>query len=358
MPEFEDFQSFRSPKDKVYNITVAGAPGGRGICNTMHGRGMIISTQAELTPETTLIILVGQNGGSPFCSSSDYFPWCEGPPLSLKSAVECGNAWFDNINAIAPEIFSESGGGGGGGASMIRVIRGRYDVATYPLIIAGAGGGSSTIITNYTLLVTQYESNLTSEELYQTYMDAKVPDINSRGGERGTTSINDTILRSGVGGGYIYDMPYSQPKVVDGENLYDEPIGGEECFMGQKPFLGAVGGYGGGGGGCGGGGGGGGFTGGDVLGAANTLPGGGGISYVGNFSTHLNFVQYFINNRSYGYVDIVAANCDCVHVCTVHSKRNKYECLCPNNTQLAPDLNDCYYSECSYTTKLTLRLYK
>ena len=309
---------------------------------------MIVSTQVELTPETTLIILVGQNGGSPFCSSSDYFPWCEGPPLSLESALECSNVWFDNINEIAPEIFSESGGGGGGGASMIRVIRGRDDVATYPLIIVGAGGGSSAIMTNDTLGVIHSERSLISEELDQAYMDAKVPDVNSHGGERGTTNVNDTILRSGVGGGYIYDMPYSQPKVVDGGNLFDEPIGGDECFMGQKPFLRAVGGYGGGGGGCGGGGGGGGFTGGDVLGTGNTFPGGGGISYVGNFSTHLNFVEYFISNRSYGYVDIVAADCNCAHVCAVHSEQNEYECLCLNNTRLAPDLNDCYYSECGY----------
>ena len=40
-----------------------------------------------------------------------------------------------------------------------------------------------------------------------------------------------------------------------------------------------------------------------------------------------------------------AADCGCVYECVVYEEEDQFECLCPNNTQLAPDLSDCYYSE-------------
>ena len=104
----------------------------------------------------------------------------------------------------------------------------------------------------------------------------------------------------------------------------------------------------GGGGGPGGAGrpGGGGYTGGSVIGDINTAPGGGGHSF--SRATQSDNVipgSYTYNTEEDGYMDIVARDCGCVYKCVVYEQEDQFECLCPNNTQLAPDLSDCYYSE-------------
>ena len=345
--DFKDFQVFQAPEPGLYNITVAGAPGGRGLCNILYGRGITVSVQVELTSEIDLLILVGQSGEDPCSLDSDFF-LCEEPPKTFQNATDCKTRWLQHLESLTiPELFGVTGGGGGGGASMIRVLRGSDGVVTFPLIVAGGGGGTGATLVEYDQIFHRTSSNMTDEELYQAYTDGKEADRNSSVGSRGFTDISDPEqLRAGVGGGYIHlPNPLAVERRVDGGNLFVNPIGGEECSPTLMLFTRAVGGYGGGGGGCGGGGGGGGFTGGAILGSSNTIPGSGGTSYLGTFSPRPNLLQYTINDKLYGYVDIVPADCGCVYECAVHEEKNQFECLCPNNTQLAPDLSDCYYSE-------------
>ena len=49
--------------------------------------------------------------------------------------------------------------------------------------------------------------------------------------------------------------------------------------------------------------------------------------------------------RDDSFVDIILAHCGCVHTCLVNSTEDTFECLSPNHTILAPDLNDCYIGE-------------
>ena len=87
-----------------------------------------------------------------------------------------------------------------------------------------------------------------------------------------------------------------------------------------------------------------------------TVPGGGGYSFIGNSITtsfrvctigdgHLN------RERDNGFVEIVLANCGCVHDCLVNLTEDQFECLCPNNTMLAPDLSDCFVGELCYNLR-------
>ena len=64
--EYEGAQGFRVPMNGLYNITVAGAGGGRGICNgEFGGHGYQRTVQVELSTEYELLILVGQRGTGP-----------------------------------------------------------------------------------------------------------------------------------------------------------------------------------------------------------------------------------------------------------------------------------------------------
>ena len=61
---FEDYddidgaQGFRVPRAGLYNITVVGAAGGRGLCNIEVGHGLVHRIQVELSTVHELIILV------------------------------------------------------------------------------------------------------------------------------------------------------------------------------------------------------------------------------------------------------------------------------------------------------------
>ena len=60
-------QGFRVPRAGLYNITVAGAAGGRGLCNPEIGQGLVQKIQVELSLRYELLVLVGQRGLGP-CS--------------------------------------------------------------------------------------------------------------------------------------------------------------------------------------------------------------------------------------------------------------------------------------------------
>ena len=346
---YEGAQGFKVPRSGLYNITVAGAAGGIGVCNFEYGRGLVVQLQANVSSEFDLLVLVGQRGVSP-CDINPSHELCGNPPTTVEQSMECGAQWND--------IYS--GGAGGGGASMLwqrNATSGEF--CSYPFVVAGGGGGSSAIL-DYDIVeeivlelaMLDYELlNLTdcendSELCYQELLNAKSelwnPELHDYPGIQGFRyPINDI---SGVGGSFS-----PQPDQLDeeGGSLSDcEKFaeGGFDCGRGEffsVEFEGVYGGFGAGGGGCGEGGGGGGYSGGDVLFYGNAVPGGGGYSTL--YGWHDIPDGDFSLNDGDGYVEIVPADCGCVYECAVSGE--EFECLCPGETQLAPDQSNCYEGE-------------
>jgi hypothetical protein len=58
-------QGFQIPREDVYNVTIAGAAGGRGLCNIHFGHGAEMNFQIPLSPDYELLVMVGQMGQSP-----------------------------------------------------------------------------------------------------------------------------------------------------------------------------------------------------------------------------------------------------------------------------------------------------
>ena len=364
-------QSFRAPRVIVYNVTIAGAAGGTGLCNSEYGRGLVQHT-SFIPPNTSFVwlILVGQRGLGP-CETGEPDPehiLCQNPPLDLEESANCSEAyhqWLQTLNDADTEesILSFSGGAGGGGASFLGFRDSRPELDIRAVGISGGGGGSSVLLNISVIqdLLPALENNtLNDSTLYRDLLNANsttnnlVNDIED--GFRGYRVESD-ITTAGVGGGVTDSVDY-QSTQADGRAIGHEKdfaLGGTHCAANDFSSIplqlrGGDGGFGGGGGGCGGGGGGGGFTGGAVLGDTNTTPGGGGYSFN---SASCNTAEscsvppgsYTYNTEVDGYVDIVAADCGCVYECVVYEEDDQFECLCPNDTQLAPDLSDCYYSE-------------
>ena len=348
----------------MYNITVAGASGGRGLCNTVFGFGAVQKLQVELSLEHELLILVGQHGIGP-CEVDDVDPelWqllCEDPPSSFNESEECQVVWREwlleayNSSVVAGLFYIVTGGGSGGGASMIRLIEAESEeFANRPLVVAAGGGGSPAVLVYRTDYFANPNTTLTIEEQYHQYLHSRpfFPNAPVPSGVRGNRDETFTAFSSGAGGGWSRQLSLIDA-AIDGMPL-GEPLnfaqGGFDCaVLGTDPYpvKGVYGGFGGGGGGCGGGGGGGGFMGGSVLVRASPVEelGGGGFSVYFNNSP----VTLYDRGSGYntammdGYVDIVLSDCGCVHKCVVDEEADQFECLCPEGTQLAPDQSDCF----------------
>ena len=351
--DYEGAQGFKIPRETLYNVTVAGAAGGIGICSFEYGFGLKRKVQIHLSLDYEILVLVGQEGSSP-CELDSSHILCQNPPRTATAADHCMNMWRDWINEayesqlsdvqLLDAVYLYSGGAGGGGASMIwpRTVADN-DFLELPLVISAGGGGGAAVL--------DYNTAINSSELnYRMFINA---DTSSNvTGTRGYRSPNTEqfLYSAGAGGGW-YNLLTTLN--FDGQYLSQADRfaeGGADC--GQMlasglgidvPFESVNGGFGGGGGGCGGGGGGGGFHGGGVLAInSNMYPGGGGYSLLENNSA---LPLYFIEdgfNDSDGFVDIVPADCNCAHQCVVYEEDEQFECRCPNNTFLAPDQFDCF----------------
>ena len=362
-------QLFRAPRVTVYNVTIAGAAGGTGLCNGEYGRGLV--QHISFTPPNTSfvwLILVGQRGLGP-CETGEPDPGhmlCQNPPQDLEDSTNCNESyhqWLQTLSSTdAERTLSFSGGAGGGGASFIGYRDSRTFLDIRVLGISGGGGGSSSLL-DYSVIRDLFPQlsnfSVNDSALYLHQLDASPFTENAlldhSKGLRGY-KVESDIVTAGAGGGVVgsVDYPTSQE---DGKAIglvEDFAIGGTHCARSDLSNIPlqlreADGGFGGGGGGCGGGGGGGGYTGGSVIGDANTTPGGGGYSFSSatcvTQSCNVPPGSYTYNTEGDGYVDIVAADCGCVYECVVYREEDQFECLCPNDTQLAPDLSDCYYSE-------------
>ena len=342
---YEGTQGFRVPKTALYNITMAGAAGGRGLCNYLSGFGFVQKFNVELSPAHDMQILVGQRGKGPCDVNSSHTLCHSALNLSLVNGREACNAtWWRSLSNIefGNDIYSSVGGGGGGGASMIRLRNtNNGELTMLPLAISGGGGGSPAL---YTL-----EVGLNMME-YKSFLNAKgnncdpvhSPSISMQG------YMNSTSPIAGAGGGLFRSMHFISDS--NGGYLCEElkfAIGGLDCVREwEHPFQGANGGFGGGGGGCGGGGGGGGFTGGAVLDGTNDTPGGGGYSWIDNSRSKAVEVDRVWNDGD-GYVEIVPADCGCAFTCSVYAEDDQFDCTCPEGTNSTPDEMDCFRCELS-----------
>ena len=148
--DFQGAQGFQIPREDVYNVTIAGAAGGRGLCNIHFGHGRIMDFQVQLTPEYELLVMVGQKGQSPCDNPADH-PLCYYPPQNLEEADLCNQSWYNMTRGSALDnlMYFYSGGGGGGGASMLRAQEIKNGLlSSDPIVISGGGGGTAAIL-NY-----------------------------------------------------------------------------------------------------------------------------------------------------------------------------------------------------------------
>ena len=356
-------QGFHVPREGLYNITLAGASGGRGLCNFERGRGALFRIQVYLTPDVELLVMVGQPGLGP-CSSTENHELCTNPPESINETHTCNQTWNAFLSREHADDFSllydYSGGGGGGGASMVRarnITTGEFYV--YPFSIAGGGGGSPAML-DYSSVelfrdkIDRSDGNQSSKELYLEFLDGKERfKYNSRifktSGVSGFRAIGSSV-NAGVGGGW-HGFPNIGSAVIDGRNLSPSSLfaeGGLSCesqfgTIIPPPFFNVNGGFGGGGGGCGGGGGGGGYTGGAILDRGNTVPGGGGytVYFVYSEVVHLGSG---LNEAEEGYVEIIPADFGCAETLIILSSSD-VECQCGGGATLAPNKRDCYEGE-------------
>ena len=355
-------QGFHVPREGLYNITLAGASGGRGLCNFERGRGALRRIQVYLTPDVELLVMVGQPGLGP-CSVIENHELCTSPPRNFTETQACNQTWMDFLSREHTDdinlLCDFSGGGGGGGASMVRarnITTGEF--YEFPLAVAGGGGGSPAIL-DYSSVelfrdkIDRSDGNQSSQELYLEFLDAKerfrfnpsIYDVEGVSGFRASTNS----VNAGVGGGW-HGFPNVGATVIDGRNLSPSSLfaeGGLSCesqfatFI-PPPFFDVNGGFGGGGGGCGGGGGGGGYTGGAILDRENTVPGGGGyVVFFTNLDIEVVDLGDGLNEAEEGYVEIIPADFGCTDSYVILSS-SAVECQCGGGATLAPNERDCY----------------
>lgn len=341
---YKSAQRFNVSRIGLYNITAAGAAGGRGVCNTERGYGIARTVQVELYPTLELLVLVGQQGLG-FCDFKPASLPCNSKPVNLSDVPACEERWSNCTRKFYGEksVLDLLGGGGGGGASMVRAhsVRG-FD--SDPIVI-GAGGGGSAALLQYDVVndlgVNMEGSQVSPVMSYRYFINGKSEDTGFDDSGRNSTGLN----AAGTGGGYQENSAI-QRLDIDGGFLASRDefgLGGLHC---DGLVNVSAGGFGGGGGGCAGGGGGGGYTGGSVLSEGRYIPGGGGASYTGSsFRTSfkvINFVADTLNTNLGGYVDVVHADCECVFKCEVYHEEDMFECTCPSGSYIAQDDRDCY----------------
>ena len=123
-------QGFRVRRSGRYNLTVAGAAGGRGLCSLYYGRGAVLKVTAYLTAGQDAAILVGQKGTGP-CDVDPSHELCLKPPVNVNESENCSSLW--NMTVVDS--------GGGGGASLV-VLLNVDTLVGLPLVMSGGGGGS------------------------------------------------------------------------------------------------------------------------------------------------------------------------------------------------------------------------
>ena len=365
---YDGAQGFRVPRTGLYNITVAGGNGGRGLCNVEVGHGVVQNFQVELSTDLELLVLVGQSGLGP-CDTENPPSGCDNPPTLTNETAECNATWYESLISEGVDYgnfyYPFVGGGGGGGASVVRHRAVGGSFGDFPTVVSGGAGGSPAVLSYEVIQDITFSPTVlspTDEMLYHNFLDAKfslsdaaISNLVAVRGFRDTFFNRLPNINAGAGGGFFQhpDRPVTE---IDGRLLGPTGSGfaegGFDCatllssggFL-TRPLQEVYGGFGGGGGGCGGGGGGGGFTGGAVVQRGVDLPGGGGYSAFLDAPDDITVdpIDFTTNIFSAdGFVNIVLANCGCAYKCDLDTQTEKFECLCPNETQQAPDQSDCF----------------
>ena len=344
-------QGFVFPRTGWYNVTVAGAAGGRGLCNPEKGKGVVASGRLYVKKgvNDSVLVMVGQQGIGP-CDIYPTDPFCNLEVTNTTNAAECYSKW---INQTSEMIRRFVGGSSGGGASMIWPSNstGHFDSSNSPFVVSGGGGGTSVRLNYATFIL---PPNFTAEEYYLYVINANYKFRGHTGlalGVSGNRPEGINIPTAGGGGGFLFVGQLAlriDGKSISRPNLFAE--GGVDCaeLHGTTvlvPFVNVIGGFGGGGGGCGEGGGGGGYTGGSVVGSREDIPGEGGFSFRRDQMTDEFELPL---NEGDGYVNIVPSDCGCADECLVFREEAMFECIC-NSSILAPDGFDCYSSELNFT---------
>ena len=367
-------QRFRVPRSGRYNITVAGAAGGRGMCSTSSGRGLVWRGTVTLSKDQDLIILVGQRGIGP-CDETvtrvQELSICQNPPANLTEVQTCEQewrAWIANYSSTYILNFvSFVGGGGGGGASFILPVTREGERAnSLPIVIAPGGGGSAAVERHdfFDIVHVPSSDNVSDAEQYLLLINAQSASspsiVGAIEGSRGFVNTSNVLgfsLRPGAGGGWNSKVSGinidgnvlgSQIQPGTGGQGCSETIGDQINNVVPVPIQNVNGGFGGGGGQCGGGGAGGGYTGGTVITALFSVPSGGGYLLSPQEPEYDNssFAQHGIdlNPGEDGYVDIVPVDCGCAYNCTVHEEM--FKCDCPDDFQSHPNEVDCFQRKC------------
>lgn len=336
-------QLFRVPRSGLYNVTVAGASGGDGVCHPS-GRGHALRATFAFMEGQELMVVVGQQGLSGCKNASGaHIQFCQQWANTVNTTT-CTRQWseeyaghvvFDN-----DELVYYEGGGGGGGASLVEPVG-----VNQPLMVAGGGGGGGAVYNQ-----TVWADFLRSNPGFQSDAYPPPANPNSLNGLSGW-SFEQSLTSAGVGGGYRADPRATD--TTDGDPLSSRrgPTGGEDCLDVQTqptPLFHSGGGFGGGGGGCENGGGGGGYTGGRVSNYVSVmtmfLPGEGGHSYIVTLTEGTVHPYTDLGlNKGDGYVEFFPLNCLCSGECLIVD--DTFCCSCPDSTELAPDGFDCYKGE-------------
>ena len=346
IPEQQGFyggQGFKFPRTGLYNVTIAGAAGGRGLCSTRGGYGAIFTDQLYIQKDIndSVLILVGQEGTSP-CETNPSYSLCQTPPVDITEAALCNSTWSNILNV---------GGGGGGGVSMIwgPNSTGQYTNTILPVIAAAGGGGTGTqldysaVIGNMPELIADtnvfVQDNETNEEFYIRWINGQPTDMDAlNAGFSGNVGNRPDKMLVTAGYGSGWSNAFGELLEIDGKLIntnIDFAEGGYDCVRVGVPFLGVNGGFGGGGGACSEGGGGGGYGGGWVIGKTPSIPGRGGYSFV-SIESNAEFVNF---NDGAGYVKIIPVDCGCSHSCTVDGE--SFQCECPQSARLASNGYNC-----------------
>ena len=364
---FVGSQTFRSSRATAYNLTLAAAAGGRGLCNSEYGRGLVVHSSVYGDTSDDFLVLVGQRGLGP-CTSGQResgHMLCGNPPQNAKDTIICLTQyleWLQNQSRVSGlnvyRTLNISSGAGGGGASLFGIKDKSLIGDVLIAGVVGGGGGSSSVL-GYSVVRTLHSefenSTLNDSSLYKGLLNGKTSISNREfaynDGFGGYQIESDSLTPlAGAGGGLSSNSNFPSNR-QDGRavgRIEEFAQGGTHCASNDYSLIpldlrGGGGGFGGGGGGCGGGGG---YTGGPILGVGNVIPGGGGYTVEINSYFSMESLTDISFNDGDGYVDIVAADCGCVYECVVYEEEDQFECLCPNDTQLAPDLSDCYICEC------------
>ena len=105
-------QFFKVSITGIYEILIAGASGGKGVCSSYVGGGAVLHSQKFLDSEHSYAVTIGQSGDNA-CDNDHFANLCN---LSVESCTQQYNESYQQIDFHnSPPNCSYDGGGGGGG---------------------------------------------------------------------------------------------------------------------------------------------------------------------------------------------------------------------------------------------------